>query len=478
MTKKLTEKLLIGPRLRRLRQTLGLTQARMAQDLDISTSYLNLIERNQRPMSTKVLLKLSEVYDFNMAELSGRGDAALVADLHDVMRDPAIGAGNVSRQDLEDIVGINPEVGRAVLKLYKSYRRAALSGSGMSSTDTPNETSLLAPAARATEAVRSYLQTQKNFFAPIDAAAEALSAALSQSGTGLSTALTLRLKDNHGLSVRVVPVSIMPEMLRYFDRHSKRINISELMPVSGRAFQMAYQIGMLEHRDLIDDIIMEAGFDSKDAERLCRTSLANYFAAAVLMPYGQFLKEAESCKYDVELLSHRFSTSFEQTAHRLTTLQKPNARGIPFFFVRIDTAGNVSKRFSAGRFHFSDFGGACPLWNIHDAFQTPESVRTQIIQMPDETTYFSIARTVTRTGGAFGRDPQKLAIALGCDIAYAARLVYADGLKLDAAAPTPIGVNCQLCDRENCRQRAHPPLNRKLTFDERARGMSIFRFES
>ena len=473
MTNKSTEKLLIGPRLRRLRQTLGLTQARMAQDLDISTSYLNLIERNQRPMSAKVLLRLSGVYDFDMAEFSGRGDAALVADLHDVLRDPAIGAGNVSRQDLEDIVGINPAVGQAVLKLYKSYRRASLSGG-----EAPDQTELLDPATRATEAVRTFLQAQKNFFPDIDVAAENLAEELSKSGTGLSTALTLRLKDGHGLSVRVVPVSVMPEMLRYFDRHSRRINISELMPMSGRVFQMAYQIGMLEHRAMIDAVIASAGFESREAERLCRTSLANYFAAAVLMPYTKFLKEAESCKYDVDLLSHRFTTSFEQTAHRLTTLQKPDARGVPFFFVRIDTAGNVSKRFSAGRFHFSDFGGACPLWNIHDAFQTPESVRTQVIQMPDETTYFSIARTVNRAGGAYGRESQKLAIGLGCDIAYAPRLVYAQGLNLETSAPTPIGINCHLCERENCRQRAHAPLNRKLTFDERARGMSIFRFET
>ncbi len=463
---------MIGPRLRRLRQTLGLTQARMAQDLDISTSYLNLIERNQRPMSAKVLLRLSGVYDFDMAEFSGRSDAALVADLHDAMRDPAIGAGNVSRQDLEDIVGINPEVGQAVLRLYKSYRRATLAEGS-----SPDAQSLLDPATQATEAVRTFLQGRRNYFEDIDSAAEALSSELSKSGTGLSTALTLRLKDAHGLSVRVVPVSVMPEMLRYFDRHSKRINISELMPASGRVFQMAYQIGMLEHRDLIDGVIKTAGFETREAERLCRTSLANYFAAAVLMPYAKFLKEAESCKYDIELLSHRFGTGFEQTAHRLTTLQKPDARGVPFFFVRIDTAGNVSKRFSAGRFHFSDFGGACPLWNIHDAFQTPGVVRTQIIEMPDETTYFSIARTVTRTGGAYGRGAQKLAIGLGCDIAYAPRLVYAVGMDLDGHTPTPIGINCHLCERDNCRQRAHAPLNRKLTFDERARGMSIFRFE-
>ncbi len=463
---------MIGPRLRRLRQTLGLTQARMAQDLDISTSYLNLIERNQRPMSAKVLLRLSGVYDFDMAEFSGRSDAALVADLHDAMRDPAIGAGTVSRQDLEDIVGINPELGQAVLRLYKNYRRASLSDG-----TSPDADSLLDPATQATETVRTFLQSRRNFFPDIDSAAEALSAQLATSGTGLSTALTLRLKNDHGLTVRVVPISVMPEMLRYFDRHSKRINISELMPASGRVFQMAYQIGMLEHRDLIDAVIAQAGFETREAERLCRTSLANYFAAAVLMPYAKFLKEAESCRYDIDLLSNRFATSFEQTAHRLTTLQKPDARGIPFFFVRIDTAGNVSKRFSAGRFHFSDFGGACPLWNIHDVFAGPESVRTQIIQMPDETTYFSVARTVTRAGGAFGRQAQKLAIGLGCDIAYAPRLVYAEGLNLDTVRPTPIGINCHLCERENCRSRAHAPLNRKLTFDERARGMSIFRFE-
>lgn len=471
MTETSDKKLLVGPRLRRLRQTLGLTQARMAQDLGISTSYLNLIERNQRPMSAKVLLRMSDIYDFDMAGFSGSGDAALVADLHDVMRDPSVAAGKVSRQDIEDVVGISPALAQAFLKLYQGYRSSALRG------DAVDPSELLDESALAVEAVRQFLHTNKNCFPDIDEAAETLSESLRKPGQGVATQLIARLKDKHDLTVRVVPVDVMPEMLRYFDRHSKRINISELMTVSGRIFQMAYQIGMLEHRALFDRWIEDAKFEQREAKGLCRTMLANYFAAAVIMPYARFLREAESCKYDIELLSHRFGTSFEQTAHRLTTLQKPDARGIPFFFVRVDTAGNVSKRFSAGRFHFSKFGGACPLWNIHDCFQTPGQVRTQIIQMPDKTTYFSIARTVTRTGGAHGRDAQKLAIGLGCDIAYAPRLVYAQQMDIARQTPTPIGVNCHLCERENCRQRAHAPLNRKLTFDERARGMSIFRFE-
>lgn len=471
MTDKSDKKLLVGPRLRRLRQTLGLTQARMAQDLGISTSYLNLIERNQRPMSAKVLLRMSDIYDFDMAGFSGSGDATLVADLHDVMRDPSVAAGKVSRQDIEDVVGISPALAHSFLKLYQGYRSSILRDDAVDPSELLNESAL------AVEAVRQFLHTNKNCFPDIDEAAETLAETLRKPGQGVATQLIARLKDKHDLTVRVVPVDVMPEMLRYFDRHSRRINISELMTVSGRIFQMAYQIGMLEHRALFDRWIEDAKFEQREAKGLCRTMLANYFAAAVIMPYARFLREAESCKYDIELLSHRFGTSFEQTAHRLTTLQKPDARGIPFFFVRVDTAGNVSKRFSAGRFHFSKFGGACPLWNIHDCFQTPGQVRTQIIQMPDETTYFSIARTVTRTGGAHGRDAQKLAIGLGCDIAYAPRLVYAQHMDITRHTPTPIGVNCHLCERENCRQRAHAPLNRKLTFDERARGMSIFRFE-
>jgi predicted transcriptional regulator len=266
-------------------------------------------------------------------------------------------------------------------------------------------------------------------------------------------------------------------MLRYFDRHSKRINLSELLPQSGRRFQLAYQISILEYRDLIDEVVGTADLNGLEAEGLCRTTLANYFAAAILMPYDQFLKEAENSKYDVDLLCHRFGTSFEQTAHRLTTLQKPDARGIPFFFVRIDVAGNVSKRFSAGRFHFSRFGGACPIWNIHECFLTPDKTVTQIIQMPDDTTYFSIAKMVVRSNGTYKNPLQKLAIGLGCDIAYAPRLVYAEKYNLNNPRPSKIGVNCHLCERPHCRQRAHAPLNRIISFDERRRGISLYDFD-
>lgn len=474
MTVKKDEKLMVGPRLRRFRQTLGLTQTRMAEDLGISTSYLNLMERNQRALSAKVLLKMAEIYDFDIAGFTGAGDAHLVAEIYEVMRDPLFKGDSISKNEAEDLVNVSPSAAKAFLKLYGKHRDSTRRAANLSMDRDKVE--LLEQSGEAVEAVRRFIHEQRNYFPRLDEAAEGLSQELGLTKREPHAALTDRLKEKHDLSVRIVPVDIMPKMLRYFDRHSKRINLSELLRQSGRRFQLAFQIGMLEQRDLIDDIIKTASLGGREAEGLMRTSLANYFAAATIMPYARFLKEAENTRYDVDLLSHRFGTSFEQTAHRLTTLQKPDARGIPFFFVRIDVAGNVSKRFSAGRFHFSQFGGACPLWNIHECFQTPGKTLTQMIQLPDETTYFSVAKMVSRSDGSFDEPAQKLAIGLGCDIAYAPRLIYAQKYNLETPQPTPIGINCYLCERPHCRQRAHAPLNKTLNFDERARGMSLFSF--
>ncbi|MBY9067206.1 short-chain fatty acyl-CoA regulator family protein [Hyphomonas sp. WL0036] len=473
------EKTLIGPRVRRLRRTLGITQAQMAEDLGVSASYINLIEGNQRPISANLLLTLARVYDFDISDVGGAGDARLISELMEVLRDPALEAGPVGKNDVEDVVNANPDIARAFVQLYDKYRELALRTYSDNNPLTDREkVELLEESARSVESVRQMLQDHRNYFPELDEAAEAFAAEMSTLHEDLYAAMIQRLKGQHGLRVRVVPYDIMPNTLRYYDRHKRGIDLSELLPPSGRRFQLAFQLGMLEFSDLIDSYVLKAGFTDRDAIGLARVSLANYFAAAVLMPYHAFLREAEKTKYDVQLLSHRFGTSFEQTAHRLTTLQKPDARGIPFFFVRIDTAGNVSKRFSAGRFHFSKFGGACPLWNIHECFEAPGRIRTQIIQMPDDTTYFSIARTISRTDGIYDKPGPKLAIGLGCDIAYAKRLVYAADLNLDHVEPTPIGVNCYMCERQHCASRAHAPLSKKLIFDERARGISLYRFQA
>ena len=455
------DKLLVGPRLKRFRSSLGLTQARMAEDLGISASYLNLMERNQRAMSARVLLRMAQLYDFDVAEFAGGSDAQLVASTYETLRQ-GFRDLPVSKNEVEDVVGLSPNFARAFAKLW------AERGTGLPQDATTHA----GPTAQST--VGKFIQTHRNYFDVLDRTAEALSDELGLNRRVPHTRLVDRLKTRHDVAVRIVPVDVMPSMLRWFDRHNQRIELSELLSQSGRRFQLAFQLGLLEQRELIDSIISEADIEGREAQGLARTTLANYFAAALLMPYGRFLREAESTRYDVELLAHRFGTSFEQTAHRLTTLGREDAKGIPFFFLRIDIAGNVSKRFSAGRFAFSDQGGACPIWNIHEAFTDTGRLHTQLVQLPEGETYISVAKAVTRAGSAYGQPAQKLAIALGCDVAYAPRLVYAREFNLETATPAPIGISCRLCEREDCRQRAHPPLSKPLRFDERMRGMSLY----
>ncbi|WP_427454674.1 short-chain fatty acyl-CoA regulator family protein [Litorimonas sp. WD9-15] len=458
----MSDKLLIGPKLRRFRNSLGLTQARMAEDLGISASYLNLIERNQRAMSAKVLLKMAGVYDFDISAFSDAGDAQLVASTYEALRAPRFRDMPVSKNEVEDVVGISPNIARAFQSVLKTQ----------GTMTTPTDDS----SPRAVDIVRDFIQSNSNYFPEIDETAEALCEELGLRRSEPRTALTERLKSRHDTAVQIVPTNVMPDMLRWFDRHNQRIHLSELMSQSSRRFQLAVQIGLLEQREMFDAHLDRAKITGREARGLARTSLANYFAAALLMPYAKFLREAEATRYDVELLSHRFGTSFEQAAHRLTTLNKPDARGIPFFFLRIDIAGNVSKRFSAGKFAFASQGGACPIWNIHESFTDPGRLHTQMVQLPDGATYFSIAKAVKRAGEMHGAPAQRLAIALGCDVSYAPRLCYSKDFNLDEPTPAPIGINCYLCERQHCRQRAHPPLAKSLMFDERARGMSLYRW--
>ncbi len=472
------KKLFVGQKIRRLRKGLGLTQVRMAEELGISTSYLNLIERNQRPLSAQILLRLAEVYDVDVRNFAGDDEAKAFANLAEMFADPLFRNTGLTKGDIQDFASASPAAADAVQSLYRAYRDVLMQSDNLSERLADRDrVELLEGSGQPVDEVREFIHSARNYFPALDETAEALSAETGVNSGDAFGLLERRLKEKHNITVRIVPFDVMAETLRYFDRHRQRIMLSELLPQSGRIFQLAYQLGLLEFRPLIDEAVAESGLKKPESRRLARISLANYFAAALLMPYGAFLKAAEGAQYDTELLGHRFGTSFEQVCHRLTTMQRAGARGVPFFFLRVDNAGNVSKRFSAGRFHFSKFGGTCPLWNVHNSFQTPGRIFTQIVQMPDETTYFSIARTVSRAGGAYSLPSQQLAIGLGCDLSYAGRLVYAKGHNLAPENATPIGVNCHLCERPNCNQRAFPPLNRALVVDERARGLSPFAFD-
>ncbi len=471
-----SHKLLIGPRIRRLRQSLGLTQKTMAEELQISTSYMNLIERNQRPVSAALLLRLSSIYDIDLASFSPETDAKLQKDIENILKSPVLKNHNIPSSELRDVIGASPDFARAFISLYERTESLMVQAR-LRDDPLANrlKAELLEEGAGAVEAVRKFIHDNDNYFDLLDIAAENFANELGLGESKPHTALTDRLWDSHKIRVRIVPEDIIKGQFAYYDPHQRRLSLSELLPQSGRRFRLAYQLALLEAGALIDNIIAKALLPSKEADQLARLSLANYFAAATLMPYKRFLLAAQENQYDVELLTRRFDTSYEQTAHRLTTLQRPGMRGVPFFFVRVDMAGNVSKRFSAGRFHFSRFGGACPLWNIHACFQTPGATLPQIIEMEDGTEYFSVARAILRPEQRHGGQARMLAIGLGCEMKYANKLIYAK--KAIGLSPVPIGVNCYLCQRPACSARAHAPINKRLKFDERSLSRSIFRFE-
>ncbi len=471
------QKLFVGPRIRRLRKEHGLTQARMADELGISTSYLNLIERNQRPLTAQILLRLAESYYVDFKSFTGNAEARALAALQEVFRDPLFEGVDIARHELSDLAAASPEASQAVLTLYHAYRESATNVTELAErlTDGSTRDTVRFPA----EEVREFLQEHNNHFPELETAAEEFHERANLGTDEIYAALKRYLADSLGIGVNLVPADLMPTTLRVYDHHRRRIMLSEMLPMSARTFQLAYQIAILEHGTLLDRIVADSKLTDPPTMRLGRVNLASYFGAAVMMPYERFLTIAEGLRYDIDILAQRFGASYEQTCHRLTTLQRPGARGVTFFMIRVDNAGNVSKRFSAGSFQFARLGGACPRWNVHDAFQTPGRIYTQMVQMPDGPVYFSIARTVNRTGAGFRAPEQQLALGLGCEIAHAHRLVYADGYDTEnAAAATPIGINCRLCERPDCNQRAFPPLNRALIVDERRREISPYAFSA
>lgn len=471
------QKLFAGQRIRRVRKERGLTQARMADDLGISTSYMNLIERNQRPLTAQTLLKLADAYDIDMKEFSGGAEARAVTRLQEVFRDPMF-EERIGETEIRDIAAASPDAAEAVSLLYHAWREASDNAAELAEQIAGGEGGAAPGALRSpVEEVRDFLTRHGNHYPELEEAAESLHDRAGLAKESMYASLAAHLTGTLQVGVNIVPVDVMPDTLRRYDRHRRRVLLSEVLPDAGRVFQLAYEICLLECRDLLDRMIEDGGFASDAARRLARAHLANYFAGAVMMPYDRFLAAAESLRYDIDLIGRRFGASFEQVCHRLTTLQRPGSKGIPFFLIRIDSAGNVSKRFSAGTFQFARLGGACPRWDVHRAFQIPGRIFSQIVRMPGGETYFSISRTVQRSGAGGRSADRLLAIGLGLDITHARRVVYADGHDPDNdAAVTPIGINCRLCERPDCSERALPPINRRLIVDEHRRDIAPFAF--
>ncbi len=472
----LDRKLFLGARMKRLRRELGLTQTRMAEDLGLSPSYLNLLERNQRPVTAQVLLRLAETYDLDLKGLSTDSEAADAAGLAEVFADQMFRDLAAPRHELTEVAESAPAVAEAIVRLYRAYldqRRLTELGAlqrpedgGVRAHTTPSDW------------VRDFIQAHRNHFAELEDAAAALCAGLDTEPQDFAVKARGRLAERFAVQVRTVPVGVLSESVRRYDHHRKRLLLSEVLSGASRAFALAYQLALLEHGPLLEALVERAAPPDRPTRALAKVSLTNYMAAAILMPYGAFHEAAERLNYDIELVRARFGVSYEQASQRLTTLNRSGARGVPFFMLRVDSAGNISKRFAAASFPFSRFGGACPRWNIHSCFRTPGRIVTQIVETPDGQRFFTIARTVNRVATAYDGEESELAIGLGCELKYAEKLVYSRGLDLRDPAVTPIGPACRICERPACPQRAAEPINRTLTVDDFTKSVSPYPFAS
>ncbi|MGW8375078.1 short-chain fatty acyl-CoA regulator family protein [Streptomyces sp. ODS28] len=462
-------------KLRRLRAQHGMNQVELARALGISTSYLNQIEHSQRPLTAAVLLRLSEVLGVDPEFFSEAEEERLATDLRAALADEASGAGGasgtggsggaaVSAEEAVEVARDHPATARALVALHRRYRESSAQVAALASGSKGEPAGLLPLEAH--DEVRDFFYAHHNHFAALDEAAENTAERMGlDSARSAATALLELFTERHGIKVVQAGTERAVDTRR-FDARRGLLFLSPYLTEGQRAFQLATQLALLEHGGLLDALAASTDFTSPQAEGLARIGLANYFAGALLMPYTAFHAAAEELRYDIELLQARFGVGFETVCHRLSTLQRSGRRGVPFSFLRVDRAGNISKRQSATDFHFSRLGGTCPLWTVYEAFSAPGRILTQVAEMPDGKRYFWIARTVVRGGFGHHAPRAEFAVTLGCELRHAHRLVYAEGLALDAhRAATPIGLGCTICERRDCAQRARPPAGGPLSID-------------
>lgn len=450
-----TRPLYLGPRLRRLRRELGLTQQAMAADLGISPSYVALLERNQRPLTADLLVRLARGYGLDVSELAAEDADDYARRIAEVLRNPIFTGIDLPPLEVADLAASFPGVSEALMRLFAAYSReqhalAELRGSGGTDENDP-----IAEARR-------FVALARNHFPTLDERAEALAAEMDDPVAWLR---------QRGTRVRFLPPDVLMGTVRRFDRHNNQLLLSDTLDGPGRTWQTALHISWTALRTEIATLVREHDFSSRTAETLVRRALAAYGAAALVMPYGRFAAAVEQRGYDIEALANLFGASFEQAAHRLTTLNRPGMERVPFFFIGVDVAGNVTKRLDGAGFPFAAHGGGCPLWSLHSVFRTPGEIVTQWLELPDGERFFSIARTVRS-----GSSRQLRAIALACAAEHAPKLAYAHGIDPRAVTATPIGVTCRLCNRSQCTARAAPPIGREILADDYRRAAEPFTF--
>ncbi len=468
----------IGSKIRKERRVKGFTQSDLSKKLEISASYLNLIESGRRTITVPLLIKIGNELGISLKDLTVESNKRLLSDVMEVLSNEVFEDLDITNQETTEFISNNPNIAKALLTLndsYKSFRddtQNRLEKLDVESSIKENKSTRLP-----VEIVSDFLQENKNYFDSLEKNAEKIREKIyfEEGHRTIGHSLIQYLSNEHNIKVKVASTEDNEKTVKFYDKNKKILFLSGMLTYSARNFHLAYQIGYFDAQDTIDKIIKNNKIFSDELISLLKISLLNYFAAALLMPYESFLIKAKKCNYDIEILMHHFATSFEQVTHRLTNLQRPGNEGVPFHFLKTDIAGNVSKRFSLSGIHIPRHGGSCPRWNVYIAFMNPGKIHPQISKMPDGKVYFCIARAFEKGIEKYGIPKSFVSIGLGCDIQYAKELTYSEGMDLtNKNLETPIGVSCRICPRLDCQQRAFPPIDKDLKLDINLRGTSPY----
>lgn len=447
-----------GQKLRQLRMDQGMDQAAMAALLGISVSYLSQLETDDRPMTAKVKAALASAFPLDWAAFGEQAEEQMLGAFTFALSQSDAATPALAPDRIEKLHMQFPEFAARYLDLHRAWRSAH---ERLNMVDEAIANNMAGEARMPWEAVRDWFHDAGNYVHALDRAAEALADEL---GPLDERRLIEALHMRQDITASIIETRDGSQ--RRYDAATRTLSISAALPPESRTFMLALHLMQEEAAGLIAQVVEQAALPAPGSGRLLAIGLANYAAGALLMPYARFRDTARVMRHDIDQLARRFGVSFEQACHRLSTLQRPGMRGIPFFFCRVDMAGNITKRHSATRLQFARFGGACPLWVVHEAVAIPDRILVQLGETPDNARYVSMAKGLVKPSGSFARAPRRYAVVLGCEIEHAGNFIYADGLSLnDEAAATPIGISCRLCPRPNCDQRAFPPADRAIRVD-------------
>ena len=464
----------IGPKIKGFRRQLGIQANKLAEKLNISPSYLTLIEGGKRKIDADLLLKICQELKIEVSDLAIKSDLNLANNISELLDDKLFDDLDILGPEVKDLANTNPKIGRALIRLGDILKKKdhelvnkieKLSGKIVDSRKS----------SFPGEVISDFLQENKNYFPKLEDFANKIFDKVKQNNRTRYIALCKFLSSEYGITVKdVIPEDGKP-FSKIFDEKNKELILSDYLSIETKKLHAAAQIVQEGAIDEINRLLETFNFPSEESKKLTKLALLNYCGAAILMPYKLFHAECKKLKYDLELLQNTFATSFEQVTHRVTCLNDPNLPGVPFHFLRVDVAGNISKRLSLSGIEIPRYGGACPRWNVYSAFSRPGVIQAAVSKMTNGEKYVCIARTVEKGIGRYGQKKSMLSIGLGCEAKYAKDFVYTENLDIyDKKSEIPVGVSCRTCDRLDCSQRAFPPLHKKFDVDINNRGVSVY----